>query len=243
MGKKYRDREEYRTYMEEQLSIDPERLDEEIHVQPILYDRAQQAVFDWTRSLNTAKKDLNELRSELWLKIKKKPKKYGINTEGKAPTKDDVESALMHNEHYKRAVQLVESLEEQVEFHKNFVKSVEMKKSMLNRSVELFLGNYWSTPSVRKSIGGKKFSDFIYEKAEDRIRQGLRESRKKREENKKKTRDKINNPHVLKQFDEVTANEDKKLRSKKRKMLGLPKSKTKVKKSKDLLPPKRKRTV
>lgn len=212
--------ERFIKYREEHLAIDPERLDEEWLAQPVLYDRAQQAILDGERSLNAAKRDLRDLKSRMWLEIKKSPHTHGLEST-KSPTVGDIEQALLANPLYKSASQLVDDLTEVVEDAKAFVRSVEMKKTSLSRAVELWIGNYFATPKIRESKGGKHFTDFVYAKAEDKMRERLRDSAAKREERKNNIREKIDDPEVQEQFDTALEQEEKGLRQKKIEQLGL----------------------
>lgn len=209
----------YTEYREKQLAIDVDRLDEEWQQQPVLYDRAQQGVVDAERSFKEAEKDLRELKSRLRIKILKDPEKYDLFPD-KKPTEGDINAVFEQNEHCVRATELKDTLEGYLNEARNFVRSVEMKKSSLTKLAELWIGNYYSTPQVNKSKGGKQFTDFIYSKLANKQRENLIKGANKRKSERDEILNRMAGKHAKKQLEELCEEEDRVLRPKRKKMLG-----------------------
>lgn len=212
--------DDYTDYREKYIAIDIEHLEEEWQAQPVLYDRAQQAVIAVERKLKEVDRKLIKLESILQIKIKNDPEKYNLPN-SKSPTVKDVDAVINRQ---KKHILLVEEKQE-IEFElaeaRNFVRSLEMKKSTLAKLVDLWIGNYYSTPQINKSAEGKKFSNFIYDNLADKQRKRLLEGANKRKQEREKVMDRIASKPAKKQLDGLLDDEERRDRLKRKKMFGL----------------------
>lgn len=157
------------------LAIDPNNLEEEWMKQPILYERAVNKMIDEMRMRDEAKYDLDKILVETASDIRKNPGNYGIEKL--------TESAIIENrdsdENVLRAQKLYNSMNQNYNLARGFLDAVENRKRALEKLVDLWKGQYFSTPREpnMQIEGGKRLGDSFIEKAENTQRRGMRKSR------------------------------------------------------------------
>lgn len=186
----------------EALAPDPYMLDEELMLQPTLFDSAQESAAEWLRMRDTAKDDLEKIEAETLLRVHSDPESFGFEK----VTGDIAKAAVATDENVIRAKRLLVTMQENLAKANGYVKAVDTKKKSLEGLIQLYNGNYFSLPNQGKEIdGGKRFAHVPL----DKQRQRLRQTDEEREEDRKKTRGKLSNDGVKESFDKAADAEDK----------------------------------
>ncbi len=154
----------------DELLIDPRKLDEELMKQPILYKTAAEVVEERTRERDTAKISLDSTEAATGIQILSSPTDFGLKEK---PTVGSINDAKVLDKHIQKAKNFLNTTSLRLLQAQNFLKAVEMKKKALEGLVQLYNGQYFSVPDAGKPIeGGKrKLKEKISEKNQ---RSGLR---------------------------------------------------------------------
>jgi len=202
------DKTEQQEYREQFISIDPADLQNEWLQFPSLYDRASQAVADEEQQLDAVKLLADQMKAEMGLNLKQDFKDYGFD---KTPTAGDMDNYIQNDTNYKNVRKEILMFNQSVQEAKNFLRALDMKKKALEQLVTLYIANYFSVPIAEKPMkDGKRFTDFVYERHEDKQRERLNMSKEKREEQKKECLDDISDPGVKEVAEKAFEKEEKK---------------------------------
>lgn len=152
------------------VAIDPDKLDEEIFSQPGLYMKFSEIYSETERRREKLKNKLGILEADLDFKIRSKPEMFELKSL-KSMTESLVKNTIQRQEE-------VQSLNEriiQANYDLNRVKfaitSLEHKKKMLEKAVDLYNGQYFSPIKALHTIkGGKRI---YYENINRQMREGL----------------------------------------------------------------------
>ena len=152
------------------VAIDPDKLDEEIFSQPGLYMKFSEIYSEVERKREKLKNKLGILEADLDFKIRSKPEMFGLKS-----LKSVTESLVKNTIQRQEEIQLLNEKIIQANYGLNIVKaaitSLEHKKKMLEKAVDLYNGQYFSpikAPHVIK--GGKRI---YYESIDRQMREGL----------------------------------------------------------------------
>ena len=152
--------------------ISGDKLEEEWLKHSVLYwgysEKSAQAI----KKRDLIREDIDQHRAELDRKIRKDPKKYGIEK----VTEGAITAAITIDE---KSIGLNSSLidaNEAVNRVSGAVKALEHKKRALEKLVELWLAGYYSEPRI-KGGGEEKLQEKIQEKRTGLQREGLNRTR------------------------------------------------------------------
>ena len=152
------------------VAIDPDKLDEEIFSQPGLYMKFSEIYSEIEKKRERLKNKLVVLEAGLDFRIRSKPEMFGLKS-----LKSVTESLVKNTIQRQEEVQIINEKIIQANYDLNIVKaaitSLEHKKKMLEKAVDLYNGQYFSpikAPHVIK--GGKRI---YYENIDRQMREGL----------------------------------------------------------------------
>ena len=138
------------------VAIDPDKLDEEIFSQPGLYMKFSEIYSEIEKKRERLKNKLVVLEAGLDFRIRSKPEMFGLKS-----LKSVTESLVKNTIQRQEEVQIINEKIIQANYDLNIVKaaitSLEHKKKMLEKAVDLYNGQYFSpikAPHVIK--GGKR---------------------------------------------------------------------------------------
>ena len=154
----------------EDLAIDPHRLEEEWLRQPLLYEKCAEYMVDCMKARDEAKYNLDKLEADVATRIRASPGHYKLDkiTEG------SVKETLAIDKSILKQKALFNTTSCEFARSQNYIKAVEMRKKALENLVELYKGQYFSTPKEKSVIeGGKRIDDLALETAEDNQRSRL----------------------------------------------------------------------
>ncbi|MCK9543785.1 MAG: recombination mediator protein UvsY [Novosphingobium sp.] len=159
---------------EQDLAIDPSRLDEEWLAHPVVYMKYCNALTDITQERDKQKEKLEVVKAELDRDIRSDPGKFSLAkiTEGA------ISSALILQPKYKNAQEELNNLTYQVNMIGNAVKAFEHRKKALEAMVDLYINQYWAGPKEPRNLpAGKRMVDIALSKTTGRQRDGLNKSK------------------------------------------------------------------
>ena len=169
---------------EQDLAIDPSRLDEEWLAHPVVYMKYCNALTDITQERDKQKEKLEVVKAELDRDIRSDPEKFGLAkiTEGA------ISSVLILQPKYKDAQEELNNLTYQVNMIGNAVKAFEHRKKALEAMVDLYINQYWAGPKEPRNLpAGKRMADIALGKITGKQRDELNKS--KSEDKKIETRE------------------------------------------------------
>ncbi len=142
------------------LDIDLTRLDEEWINQPRLFFKYASMFAKITRKEQDAKAERELIKSEIASRMRKNPTKYGLDK----ATEASINSAMMKQSKYREAQNTLLNLRYDMGVIQAAVRSLDHRKSALERLVSLHGQNYFSTPTARDP-NSKEAVDDIEKKA------------------------------------------------------------------------------
>jgi len=125
---------------EKDSSINPNRLDEECLKMAGLFAKYSGNVSFLNKKKMVAKENLNFIESSLKRKIRKNPKKYGING---SPTNEIVKEVCQTKNSYREAYDALIQSTWEVDEANTLLGTIETKKYQLNNLIQLFLSEYY----------------------------------------------------------------------------------------------------
>lgn len=148
------------------FAIDPHQLEEEWLKQPMLYERACQAMEDAMMTRDECKTNLETMQSTIYKRVVDDPEEFGL----KKATVDSIKAAVDTNDDVVKAKKLLNTMNHAFVKAQNDVKTVDMRKKTLENLVQLFIAQYFSVPNEGKQIeGGKRFGIEATKKVKEEI--------------------------------------------------------------------------
>lgn len=152
------------------VAIDPDKLEEEIFSQPGLYMEFSEIYSEAEKKREKLKNKLEILEADLDFRIRSKPEMFGLES-----LKSVTESLVKNTIQRQDEVQALNEKIIQANYDLNRVKfaitALEHKKKMLEKSVDLYNGQYFSPIKAPRAIkGGKRI---YYESIDRQMREGL----------------------------------------------------------------------
>lgn len=127
------------------LTPDINQLDKEWIGQPKLY-------FLWSEKLRKAKKrlereerDFRLVQSDIDLKIRKDPKKFGLAADAKEKA---IANVVLQQKKYKKAQKEVFKKQDRVNTLRNVIAALDQRKKALEKLVDLFISQYFAAPKA-----------------------------------------------------------------------------------------------
>ena len=167
--KEYKQEKEEIDY-QKAVAIDPDKLDEEIFSQPGLYMKFSEIYFELEKKKEKLKHKLVVLEADLDFKIRSRPEMFFLKNL-KSVTEGLVKNTIQRQEE----IQMLNEKIIQANYDLNIVKaaitSLEHKKKMLEKAVDLYNGQYFSPIKAPHAIkGGKRI---YYENIDRQMRERL----------------------------------------------------------------------
>ena len=151
----------------EDLVIDVNNLDTELLMQPQLYAKYGEELAKTKTKMDKLKDKLELVRAELDTDIRKDPTLYGLE-KGKKPTEAQIQSLILQQPEYKRALDRYYKVKEKYETLKVAVTAMEQRKSALENIVRLIALQYFSGP-----VGVHDFSA-LQKNYEEKVREEIK---------------------------------------------------------------------
>lgn len=152
------------------VAIDPDKLDEEIFSQPGLYMKFSEIYSEAERKRETLKNKLGILEADLDFKIRSKPEIFGLKSL-KSVTESLVKNTIQRQEEIQTLNERIIQANYDLNIVKAAITSLEHKKKMLEKAVDLYNGQYFSPIKAPHTIkGGKRI---YYENIDRQMREGL----------------------------------------------------------------------
>lgn len=149
-------------------------LEPDINRLDVEWVRQSKLFFYWSEKLRKAKKrleraerDFKLTQSEIDLKIRKSPKKYGLSEK---PLEKAIANVVLQKPKYKAAQKVVFKIQDRVNTLRNVVVSLDQRKKALEKLVDLFLGQYFAAP---------KASEHSKDAVDDMLKASARKRKKK----------------------------------------------------------------
>lgn len=152
------------------VAIDPDKLDEEIFSQPGLYMKFSEVYSEAEKRREKLKNKLGILEANLDFEIRSKPERFGLKSL-KSITESLVKNTIQRQEEVQQLNEKIIQANYDLNIVKAAITSLEHKKKMLEKAVDLYNGQYFSpikAPHVLK--GGKRI---YYENIDRQMREGL----------------------------------------------------------------------
>src|SRR6185503_57069 len=127
------------------LDIDIFNLHEEARKQSRFYKKWSDRHAGAVKRANEDKSAFERVKADLWLKISKRPDKYGLEK----TTEKMLEAAVVTQPAYQEAAQLMHDSKHEADTLKGMVEACDSKKRMIELEVQLHFGNYFSEPRVK----------------------------------------------------------------------------------------------
>lgn len=160
------------------LAIDPHKLDEEWLKQPVLYMQYSELVSKAQKVKDEAKEKIEVTKAELDSNIRSNPEKYDAPTDKKGEykiTEAWITGAILRDIRYQDAVKDFNEKNYELNMLQAAVKSFDHKKKALENIVQLWQGSYFSTPKSKDDIQpGKRLPESVVEKAVETQRKSLK---------------------------------------------------------------------
>ena len=167
--------------IQEDLAIDLHKLEDEWQKQPLLYEFYAQNAALALKARDYAKNSLEQLTAETALRIRKDPESFGLEkvTEGAIQeTLDNYDSIIKAKNH-------LATMNYDLQVARNNVNAIDTKKKALEQEVELYKGQYFSTPREEGDVeGGKRFLNEMKEKSRAEHREVMEKNKKNRRDAK-----------------------------------------------------------
>ena len=125
------------------LEPDINQLDKEWVNQPKLFFLWSEKLRKAKKRLERAERDFRLVQSEIDLKIRKNPKKYGLAADAKEKA---IANVILQRPKYKAAQKVVFKKQDRVNTLKNVVSSLDHRKKSLEKLVDLYGQQYFATP-------------------------------------------------------------------------------------------------
>jgi len=152
------------------VAIDPDKLDEEIFSQPGLYMKFSEVYADIERKREKLRRKLEILEANCDFEIRTKPERFGLKSL-KSVTEALVKNTIQKQEEIQELNEKIIQANYDLNIVKAAITSLEHKKKMLEKAVDLYNGQYFSPIKAQHSIkGGKRI---YYESIERQIRTKL----------------------------------------------------------------------
>ncbi len=145
------------------LTIDELSLDKEWIRQPGLYFKYSLRLADARTAWDNAKAMLDVVSAELETKVRRKPSKFGIESE--RITEAMVSGAVARHNDYRMAHSQTIDAQHKVRVLEATVSALEHRRSALTRLVELKQMDYFSEPSMRNSESRTRHQETIKQEA------------------------------------------------------------------------------
>ncbi len=161
---------------EKRLKIDIYSLEQEWEEQPSLYF----SILEEIRKLNQERLKLTrsilEKQSDVYLKIKLNPEKFGFNQ--KTLTEKTLESALNLNAKLRLMKASLHEIEQKLEYWNNLRKAFEERRRALENLTSLWLTGYYAAPSEKRvqraqDLYEKHARQVLSEELEENVRKDL----------------------------------------------------------------------
>lgn len=162
---------------ENDLAIDPNNLDEECLIQPVLYMRYSEELAMSQKSRDKIKEKWEVTRAQTMLAIRKDPNEYNLSDK---PTVDAVNAALTLDVNLEEIAHELNNANYELQILQSAIKAFDQRKKALEQLVSLFVSNYFAGPKQPRDLeGGKRLIDM----ARDQINADLNERIKEEENN------------------------------------------------------------
>ena len=169
MKDKLKDNQEEIDY-QKAVAIDPDKLDEEIFSQPGLYMKFSEVYAETERRREILRRKLEILEAELDFQIRTRPERFGLKSL-KSVTEALVKNTIQKQEEIQELNEKIIQVNYDLNIVKAAITSLEHKKKMLEKAVDLYNGQYFSPIKAQHSIkGGKRI---YYENINRQMYQGL----------------------------------------------------------------------
>lgn len=140
---------------EKAVAIDPDKLDEEIFSQPGLYMKFSEIYSEAERRREKLKNKLGILEADLDFEIRSKPEKFGLKSL-KSITESLVKNTIQRQEEIQELNEKIIQSNYDLNIVKAAITSLEHKKKMLEKAVDLYNGQYFSPIKAPHAIKGGK---------------------------------------------------------------------------------------
>lgn len=156
-------REEENELLDRQiLQIQNDRLDWECGRQADLY-------FEFGEKLANARMDLEQAKSELELTEAEVDQDIRTNYKKKYTTEAAIKMRIKRDRRYTKMIKRVLRLKHDVDIFQTVVSGLDHKKRMLEKMVDLFGMNYFSTPRVKSSASRDVIADVKARRHRDQL--------------------------------------------------------------------------
>jgi len=135
------------------LKIDPLRLDKEWLGQATLYFEYSQQLADARKEADAAKVEMDLTQSELELKIRENPTKFGLKDK---PTEANIKAAIPSRPRYKEAQAVYFNARHKVDVLTGAVVAIEHRKRALTMLVDLHRCGYFADPKNSASADARE---------------------------------------------------------------------------------------
>ena len=137
------------------VAIDPDKLDEEIFSQPGLYMQFSEIYARAERKKEKLKHKLEVLKSKLNYEVRIDPGAFGLS-KIKTISNPVVDNAVQHNSEVRKLQEEIIQTNYEVNIIGAAITSLEHKKRMLEKAVDLYNGQYFSPIKAPHAIKGGK---------------------------------------------------------------------------------------
>lgn len=127
--------------------IDKHRLDDEWFSHPRKFHQVAMQAAESRSAFEKAKANKELVAATLSIQIRKNPDKFGLEK----VTDSAIEKMVVMNEEYQNANDELLDAKKQMDEDEVAVQTMDHRKKALEKSVDLFLSDYWSTPRSRNS--------------------------------------------------------------------------------------------
>ena len=155
---------------EQDVSIDPNSLDVEWQKQASLVHKYGILLSDAISERDKAKENLEIVRAEIDLDIRKNFKEYGLEK----TTEGAISATILNEKDFIEAQETVHDANHNVNVLQSAKNALEHKKKALEYMTQLYLSGYWAEPKIT-SEAQEKYS----EKDSEKIRKGINRVGKK----------------------------------------------------------------
>ena len=160
------------------LSIDPNQLENEWFRQPALYAKYSELAADAIKERDEAKENLDVIKGQMDKKIRLSPKDFGLESIKEAA----VTFTILQSDEYKDANKELIETTYRLNLVQGVVKALDHKKKALESTGQLWIGTYWSTPHEPVKVEGTPKS--FRKSAQDNVvvlqREAMNKKRRKR---------------------------------------------------------------
>ena len=153
---------------EDDILIDPDRLDVEWINQPVLFNQYSRKCAEAKRQLDEVKSNLDVVRAETAKKVRSDPKKYKIEK----VTESQINDAVMTSVKYMQANDELIEARFEADLLLSAVRAFDQRKTALENLVRLLGQDYFAAPITPHELTREKVEEIRKKDAKDRMRSG-----------------------------------------------------------------------